>query len=212
MDNERMDTYLASISKPLPKVLQDIEKEALADYVPIIRKSAQRYLQWMIALKQPKRILEIGTAVGFSGSLMALAAGADCRITTIENYEKRFAVAEANFKRAGVWDQIEFLKGDAAEILPTLEGTYDLIFMDASKGQYIYFWEEVKRLMASGSVLITDNVLQEGSLLDSHYAVCRRDRTIHKRMREFLASQMQDDAYVCDILPMGDGLSVCLKK
>lgn len=212
MDQQRLETYLASIAPALPPVLAEIEAEALEQYVPIIRKSAQRYLQWLIAVQKPKRILEIGTAVGFSGSLMAYAAGKDCKITTIENYEKRFEKAEANFKKAGVWDQIRFLKGDAAEILPTLDGSYDFVFMDASKGQYIYFWEDVKRLMHSGSVLVTDNVLQEGNILDSHYAVCRRDRTIHKRMREFLAMQMQDEAFVCDILPMGDGLSVCLKK
>lgn len=212
MNNERLETYLTSISQPLPEVLAEIEQEALEQYVPIIRKSAQRYLQWMITLTKPQRILEIGTAVGFSASLMAYAAGPHCHITTIENYEKRFPLAEANFQKAGVSDQIEFLKGDAAEILPTLTEPYDFIFMDASKGQYIFFWEEVKRLMKSGSVLITDNVLQEGNILDSHYAVCRRDRTIHKRMREFLASQMQDSAFVCDILPMGDGLSICIKK
>lgn len=212
MDSQRLDTYLASIHQPLPQVLADMEQKALVDYVPIIRKSAQRYLQWLIAVCKPKKILEIGTAVGFSGSLMLYAAGEDATLTTIENYEKRFATAEENFKAAGVWNQVEFLKGDAAEILPTLEGTYDFIFMDASKGQYIYFWEDVKRLMHSGSVLVTDNVLQEGNILDSHYAVCRRDRTIHKRMREFLAAQMQDEEYICDILPMGDGLSVCLKK
>ena len=212
MDKERMDTYLASICPPLPPRLAEMEQEALADYVPIIRKSAQRYLRWMIALKQPKRILEIGTAVGFSGSLMLDAAGVDATLTTIENYEKRFAKAEANFKAMGLWDRVEFLKGDAADVLPTLSGTYDFIFMDASKGQYIYFWDECKRLMAPGSVLITDNVRQEGNILDSHYAVCRRDRTIHKRMREFLANQMQDEDYICDILPIGDGLSVCLKK
>ena len=212
MDKERMETYLASICPPLPAGLAEIEQEALADYVPIIRKSAQRYLQWMIALKQPKRILEIGTAVGFSGSLMLSAAPQDATLVTIENYEKRFSKAEANFKKMHLWERVEFLKGDAAEILPTLDGTFDFIFMDASKGQYIFFWDEVKRLMALGSVLITDNVLQEGNILDSHYAVCRRDRTIHKRMREFLANQMQDEDFICDILPIGDGLSVCLKK
>ena len=212
MDSKRLDTYLASISKPLPKALAEIESQALTDYVPIIRKSAQRYLQLMIAMSQPKRILEIGTAVGFSGSLMLYAAGKDATLTTIENYEKRFATAESNFQKAGVWEQVDFRKGDAAEILPMLDGFYDFIFMDASKGQYIYFWEDVKRLMHTGSILITDNVLQEGNILDSHYAVCRRDRTIHKRMREFLAAQMQDEDFVCDILPMGDGLSICLKK
>jgi predicted O-methyltransferase YrrM len=154
----------------------------------------------------------VGTAVGFSAILMAEYDPVECRIVTIENYEKRIPIAKENFIRAGKEHQITLLEGDAAEILPTLEESFDLIFMDAAKGQYIHFMPQVLRLLKSGGVLVSDNVLQDGDILESHYVVERRQRTIHKRMREYLYELTHNEELVTAILPVGDGITVSTRK
>ena len=210
--DERFETYMDSLTRDNSDLLLEIEKEAKSARVPIIRKGTQNYLKVMLQMKQPKRILEVGTAVGFSAILMAVYNPVDCQIDTIENYEKRIPIAKKNFERAALSEKIHLLEGDAQKILPTLQGTYDFIFMDAAKGQYPIFLPEIKRLMHAGSVLVTDNVLQDGDLIESHYAIERRNRTIHKRMREYLYSLTHDEDFVCSILPGGDGLALCTMK
>lgn len=212
LDLERLNVYLSSLQQDNTPILNEIEKEALATYVPIIRKDMQQFLKVMLSLKQPRNILEVGTAVGFSAILMATYGPKDCKITTVENYEKRIPIARENFVRANVDDRVELLCGDAEEILPTLDDTYDFIFMDAAKGQYINFWPELCRLSKSGTVIITDNVLQDGDILESHFIVERRNRTIHKRMREYLYEISHDDKYETTILPVGDGVSITVVK
>ena len=109
-------------------------------------------------------------------------------------------------------DQITLLEGDAQEVLPTLDGHFDFIFMDAAKGQYPIFLPELKRLMHSGSVLVTDNILQDGDIIESHFAIERRNRTIHKRMREYLYELTHDEDMLYSQFPVGDGVSInCLK-
>ncbi len=209
--NERLVTYINSLDRGNTPLLDAIEQEALDSYVPIVRKEMQGFLKWMMADKRPMRILEVGTAVGFSALLMAEYAPDGCRITTIENYEKRIPIARANFVRAGREEQITLLEGDAADILPTLEDTYDFIFMDAAKGQYIHFLPDILRLLAQGGTLVSDNVLQDGDIIESHYIVTRRNRTIHKRMREYLYELTHRDELVTVILPIGDGAAVSTK-
>ena len=182
--NERIVDYINSLDKGNSPVCNAIEKEALADGVPIIRKEMGNLLKVLLLLKQPQKILEVGTAVGYSSILMSENMPENCRITTIENYEKRIPVAKNNFKRAGKEEVITLLEGDAMDILKELDGTYDFIFMDAAKGQYINFLPELLRLMPAGGLLISDNVLQEGDIVESRYGVTRRNRTIHTRMRE----------------------------
>ena len=131
----------------------------------------------LLMIQKPMCILEVGTAVGFSALLMSEAAPEGCRITTIENYEKRIPIARENFRRAGKEEQITLIEGDAMDVLKTLEDTFDFIFMDAAKGQYINWLPDVMRLMKNGGVLISDNVLQEGDIIESHYLVERRNRT-----------------------------------
>lgn len=210
--DERLITYINSLEQGNTPVLEAIEAEAAVAYVPIIRKEMQTFLKTVLAMRQPERILEVGTAVGFSAILMAQYDPVPCRITTIENYEKRIPIARANFLRAQVEEQITLLEGDAAEILPALEGTYDFIFMDAAKGQYIHFLPDILRLLAPGGVLISDNVLQEGDILESHYIVTRRNRTIHKRMREYLYELTHREELVTSVLPIGDGITLSVKK
>ena len=209
--DERYTTYLNSLYPELSPVLCDIRKEALETYVPIIRTETVNLLQTLIRMNNPKRILEVGAAVGFSACLMAETAGCDVKITTIENYPPRIPIANANILRAGKEDQITLIEGDAMEILPTLEGEFDFVFMDAAKGQYINFWPQIKRLTRDGGVVVTDNVLQDGDIIESRYAITRRNRTIHKRMRDYLYELTHDEDFSTTILPLGDGVSISVK-
>lgn len=210
--DERLVTYINSLDTGNTEILDQIEKEAIAAYVPIIRKEMQSFLKLLLAMQKPMRILEVGTAVGFSAILMAQYAPADCKIVTIENYEKRIPVAKENFKRAGKDEQITLLEGDAMQILPTLSGEFDMIFMDAAKGQYINFMPDILRLLKSGGVLVSDNVLQDGDIIESHYVVERRNRTIYKRMREYMYELTHNEELVTAVLPVGDGITVSAKK
>ena len=210
--DERLVTYINSLDAGNTAMLDQIEREATADYVPIIRKEMQSFLKFLLAMKKPARILEVGTAVGFSAILMAEYDPVPCQITTIENYEKRIPIARENFKRAGKEAQIALLEGDAAEVLKTLEGPYDFIFMDAATGQYIHFLPEILRLLAKDGVLVSDNVLQDGDVIESRFAVTRRNRTIHKRMREYLYTLTHSEELVTAVLPVGDGITLSTRR
>ena len=210
--DQRYVDYINSLEKELPPYLEELEQYALQTEVPIIRKEMQSFLKLLLAMQKPMRILEVGTAVGFSAVLMAEYAPKDCQIVTIENYEKRIPIAKANFERAGKQEQITLLEGDATEILPQLEGQFDMIFMDAAKGQYIHFMPDVLRLLAPGGALLSDNVLQDGDIIQSRYAVARRNRTIHTRMREYLYELKNNEALVTSIIPLGDGIALSVKK
>ena len=210
--DERLVAYINSLDTGNTAMLDQIEREATADYVPIIRKEMQSFLKFLLAMKKPARILEVGTAVGFSAILMAEYDPVPCQITTIENYEKRIPIARENFKRAGKEAQIALLEGDAAEVLKTLEGPYDFIFMDAAKGQYIHFLPEILRLLAKDGVLVSDNVLQDGDVIESRFAVTRRNRTIHKRMREYLYTLTHSEELVTAVLPVGDGITLSTRR
>ena len=171
----------------------------------------QSFLKVLLLSLRPLNILEVGTAVGFSALLMSEYAPQGCRITTIENYEKRIPIARENFKKAGKEDVITLLEGDAADILKDLDDRYDLIFMDAAKGQYIHFLPEILRLLRTGGVLLSDNVLQDGDIIESHFAVERRNRTIYKRMREYLYTLKHHEQLETAILPLGDGVTMSTK-
>ena len=164
--DERLVTYINSLDTGNTRILDTIEKEALDSYVPIIRKEMQSFLKLLLAIHRPKRILEVGAAVGFSAILMAEYNPVECEIITIENYDKRIPIAKENFVRAGKEQQITLLEGDAQDILPTLTEPFDFIFMDAAKGQYINFMPEVLRLLAPQGVLVSDNVLQDGDIIE----------------------------------------------
>ena len=210
--NERLTSYLHSLDRGNGELLDRIEAEAVRDFVPIIRKETGALLKTLVALKQPRAILEVGTAVGYSALLMGRAMPAGCHLTTIEKYEKRLPIARENFRRAGMEDRITLLEGDAEEILAGLTGTWDFIFMDAAKGQYLHWLPMLLRLMPERGVLISDNVLQDGDLIESRYAVERRNRTIHSRMREYLYALTHMEELETSVLPIGDGVTVSVKK
>lgn len=209
--DDRMITYINSLDGGHFPFLEELEQEAKASFVPIIRREMQSFLKVFLAVKRPKRILEVGTAVGFSTLLMAAYAPEDCQITTIENYEKRIPIARENFHKYGYDSRITLCCGDAAEVLKTLKEPFDFIFMDAAKGQYPVFLPEVLRLLKDGGVLISDNVLQDGDIIESHYAVERRNRTIYKRMREYLYELKHREDLLTSIIPLGDGITVSVK-
>lgn len=210
--NERIISYINSLSTEDTPFLTELEKWALKERVPIIRKETQSFLKMLLAMKQPEHILEIGTAIGFSSLMMSECVSENCTITTIENYEKRIPIARDNFVRAGKDHQITLLEGDAMEVLKGLTGPYDFVFLDAAKAQYIYYLPELLRIMPEGAVLVSDNVLQDGNIVESRFAVERRDRTIHARMREYLYELTHRDDLVTSVLPLGDGVTVSVRK
>lgn len=210
--DERVVAYINSLDMGNSDICNQIEKEAKREHIPIIRKEMGNLLKVLLTVKQPSRILEVGTAVGYSSILMSEHMPEGCTITTIENYDKRIPVARNNFIRAGKDGVITLLEGDAAKILQTLDGTYDFIFMDAAKGQYINFLPEVLRLMPKGGILISDNVLQEGDIVQSRFAVMRRNRTIHARMREYIYTLTHMEELVTSVVPIGDGITLSVKR
>ena len=210
--DERMVTYMNSLDTGNGTFLDELEIQAKADRVPIIRREMQSFLKVLLQIKKPSRILEVGTAVGFSAILMAQNTPQDTKIVTIEKYEKRIPVAKENFKAAGMEHRITLLEGDALDILSERKDSFDFIFMDAAKGQYIRFLPEVMRLLEPEGILVSDNVLQEGDLIESHFIVERRNRTIYKRMRDYLYALKHDDRLETAILPVGDGAAVSFRK
>lgn len=210
--DERMSAFIDSLDTGNTSFLNEIESEAKKTNVPIIRTQMQSLIKLLLAMQKPTSILEVGCAIGFSALLMSEYAPEDCHITTIEKYEKRIPIARDNFKRAGREDKITLLEGDATEILRELTGTYDLIFMDAAKGQYIHFLPDLLRLLSVGGILLSDNVLQDGDIIESRFAVTRRNRTIHSRMREYLYELKHHPELETVILPVGDGVTISVRK
>ena len=212
MVDERTVSFINSLDPGNPPYLDEIEKYAIETFVPIIRKDMQAYLRYVMKSIRPMKILEVGTAIGFSALLMSEYAPKGCHITTIENYEPRIPIALKNIKDNNKKDTITLLEGDALKILPTLNDEYDLIFMDAAKGQYINYLPDLIRLLKDGGTLISDNVLQDGDIIESKYAIVRRNRTIHNRMREYLYELKHNDKLTTAILPVGDGITVSVKN
>ena len=217
MDYERIATYLRSLEREDNELINDIESFAVEHMIPIAKRETVSFLQTIIKMKKPSRILEVGTCIAYSTILMAMAAS-DSMITTIEIGDTDYNIACENVKKAEDADlikkgQIKLIKGDATDILPTLKAeSFDLVFMDAAKGQYISWLPETLRLMPSGGVLISDNVLQDETILESKFAIERRDRTIHKRMREYLYELKHNENLQTSIMPLGDGVALTVKK
>lgn len=205
-------TFIHSFDSGNPPYLHELEKYARETNVPIVRPQMQSLLKFLLTWGRPMKILEVGTAIGFSALLMSEYAPQGCHITTIEKYEKRIPLAKENFKKAGKEDKITLLEGDAVEILADMQETFDFIFMDAAKGQYIHFLPDILRLLPPGGLLISDNVLQDGDIIESRFAVTRRNRTIHARMREYLYELKHHPELETVILPVGDGVTLSTKK
>lgn len=210
--NDRIVTYMHSLEKSNGELCDEMEKYAHENFVPIIRKEMESFLRVMVEIKKPKRILEVGTAIGYSAIMMASVMPDDCTITTIENYEKRIPIARANIEKAGMNDRIRLIEGDAMEVIPGLEEKFDFVFMDAAKGQYINFLPLIMEKLQPEAVMISDNVLQEGDIIESRFGIERRNRTIHSRMREYLYQLKNMEEFHTTIVPIGDGITVSVYK
>lgn len=211
----RLVEYLNSLETELPEHLAQLEEYAIANEVPIIRKEAQSLLKFLVELTKPKKILEVGTAIGFSASLLCEYMPKDCKLTTIEKVPMRIVEAEKNLAALARSQDVTFLTGDAENVLRSLReqgNQYDFVFMDAAKAQYMSFLEQILPMLPEGALLVTDNVLQEGSIVESKYSITRRDRTIHMRMREYLYELKHNELLTTSIVAVGDGMALSVKR
>jgi predicted O-methyltransferase YrrM len=214
MKDERIETFFETLRPEYPEYIGKLEKEALRDEVPIIRRGTRDLLRYLLKTKQPKRVLEVGTAIGYSALFMKECLPEDSQITTIEKVRMRLEEAKKNLQLYDSEQKIRLLEGDAAEVLARLvqKGeSFDFIFMDAAKGQYLNFLPSVISLLTPGGTLVSDNILQEEDILESRYAVTRRDRTIHTRMREYLYQITHSRELETICLSVGDGMTVSTK-
>ena len=209
--DDYISKYIRLIQHKYDGVLGDIQEEALSMEIPIIPHETARFLSTLLTIKRPKEVLEIGTAVAFSAGLMCRYLQPDGHVTTIDRYELMLKDARKNIKRLGLEDKIKIIQDDAANVLPALQGPYDFIFLDAAKGQYIQFLPHILRLMPIGGVFVADDVLQGGNIAKSRFSLERRQRTIHKRMRNFLWDISHLDCLESSIIPIGDGIVLCTK-
>ena len=209
--DNRISDYINSLDSGDGELCDGIAREAVRSGVPIVRRETAALIKTMVALKRPERILEVGTAVGYSALLMAQSMPSGAHITTIEKYQPRIVAAKENFRLAGMEDAITLMEGDADKVLEQLSGTFDFIFMDAAKGQYIHWLPRILELMAEGALLVTDNVLQDGDVAESRFAVERRNRTIHARMRDYLYTLTHMEELKTSIVPIGDGVALSVK-
>lgn len=211
MSNERTEVFFETLRPEFPEYIREIEKEALRDEVPVIRRGTRDLLRYLLRTENPKRVLEVGTAVGYSALFMKECLSEDAQITTIEKVEMRLVKARENLKKYDEDGKIRLIEGDASEVLTQLRKAgecFDFIFMDAAKGQYMNFLPDVLQLLEPGGTLVSDNILHDCDILESRYAVTRRDRTIHGRMREYLYAITHMDELETICLSVGDGVAV----
>lgn len=192
--------------------LGELEAFANENGIPVIPHETAKFIDFFTATLKPKYILEIGTAVGFSASLMAQHMQEDGHLTTIDRYEKMYERAKANFKKLGLDDRITVIEGDAVDVLPTLDGEFDLIFMDSAKAKYIEFYPECMRLLRHGGVLIIDDVFQGGTVLDDESEIPKRVRKIHRKLNELFDTVLNDKTNRSTLVPLGDGLLMVRKE
>ncbi len=213
--NERLINFIHSLEPDRDPALEAIRREALTAAVPIIRDETAALLKCLIAAQKPKAILEVGTAVGYSAYLMAAAMPEAAELVTIESYAPRVMQARENLWNSPYGSRIRIMDTDAGEALEQLlaEGRrFDFIFLDAAKAQYPVWLPQLLRLLKPGGMLLSDNILQEGSLAESRFLVDRRERTIHSRMREYLFTLTHHPLLTTSILPVGDGISLSVRK
>ena len=202
------------LRKEIPErkgILKELEEYAEINSVPIVTPETAKFLETMMCLKRPVRILEIGCAIGYSAILMSQYLAEGGSITTLEWDAETCEIARANIEKAGLSDKITVVLGDAKDIIPTLTGEYDVIFLDGPKAHYIYMLNDCIRLLKKGGMLISDNILYKGMIADDEHVI-RRKITIVKRLRRFISAQMQRDELETVILPLGDGVTVAVKK
>ncbi|MCR1951453.1 MULTISPECIES: O-methyltransferase [unclassified Clostridium] len=209
--HDYMEEYIRSLIPEACDKYRDLEDFAKENKVPIAQKETAKFLEFMVSMKKPLRILELGTAIGYSAILMYEASGTKPTITTIERDENMIRYARENFKKYNLEGKIEIKEGDCLEILEDLKEPYDLIFMDAGKGHYNHFLPHCLRLLKDDGIIVADNVLFRG-MVASNELVKRRKITIVKRMREYLELVSNDKNLITSVIPMGDGIAVTKRR
>lgn len=204
--------YLREEQKQVPGELGQIQKEANERGVPIIPHETVVFMQFLLGQIKPKNILEIGTAIGFSSSLMAQYAAKDAHVTTIDRFDVMIRNAKETYKRLGNEEQITLLEGQASDIFATLTGPYDFIFMDSAKSKYIEFLPECLRLLKKGGVLMVDDIFQAGTVLDPIEEIPRSQRTIHRKLKRFLKVINTHPDLTTSLVPLGDGVALITKE
>lgn len=205
--NPKVLEYLDIISPVNSKAIEEIRAEAKRNYIPIIKRDTENFLKFILKMQNPGSILEIGCAVGYSAAVMLENSDAD--IVTVEKMPERVEEAKRNIKYADFESRASILEGDAGEILKSLADKgekFDFIFMDAAKAQYITWLPMVKKLLKESGMIFSDNCLQEGDLAESSFAIRKRDKTIHKRMREYIYLLLHDETLESWIFSIGDGV------
>lgn len=214
VDKERIDDFIMAYGKS-DEDLEILKEYAIHHGVPIIRDDTKDFLTFLLKAKRPKSVLELGTAIAYSTLVIYKALDKDVdTIVTVENYDERIKIAESNIKKYFDEGKVSFIKDDITTYLKNIkqENVFDFVFLDAAKAQYIIWLPYIKKLMKKDAILVADNIFKDGEMLESKYAILKRDRTIHKRMREFLHEIMTDKDFDSNILNIGDGISVSIKK
>ncbi|MGN9164172.1 O-methyltransferase [Tissierellaceae bacterium HCP3S3_D8] len=203
--------YIRGILPERDSYLKEMEKYAIENHVPIIESEVAQLLRVLLKMKRPKDILEVGTAIGYSALVMCDAQLGDCRITTIERRDDMIELAEEFILKSPYRSNINIIKGEAEDILSEIEGMYDLIFIDAAKGQYLEFFNRCMDLLRPGGFIVSDNVLFKG-MVATDELVIRRKKTIVKRLRQFLKYINELDGYTSSVIPIGDGVALTYKE
>lgn len=206
-----IEQYIKELIYEDSEILKEMELFAHENHVPIVQKETEKFLQLMVTIKKPLKVLELGTAIGYSAIVMSKTAGKRCKITTVERDSEMINIAEKNIKKYGFDNSINILQGDCLEVLKSLNEQYDLIFMDAGKGHYNHFLPECLRLLSKDGIIIADNVLFRG-MVASDALVERRKITIVKRMRKYLELVSKNKEFVTSVIPMGDGIAVTTRR
>jgi len=206
-----INEYIRKTIKPSSGILKELEDYAHDNHVPIIQPEVASLLALLGKLLAPFRILEAGTAIGYSAILLSCSLAHGGRIDTVERSGLMIEKAKENIKKAGLEDCINIIEGDALEVLKCLDKQYDMIFLDAAKGQYPEFLPECKRMLKPGGLLVSDNVLYKGMIANDELVV-RRKKTIVGRMRDFLDNLCRDEDLDTSIIPIGDGVALTYKK
>jgi predicted O-methyltransferase YrrM len=206
-----MEQYIRSLISSNEGILKEMEDYAKENSVPIIQKEVGKFLELMINIKKPVKILELGTAIGYSAILMHISGSCSNNITTIERNNDMVNIARENINKYGYNDNIEVLEGDCLEILEKLQDKYDFIFMDAGKGHYNHFLPHCLRLLKNDGIIVADNVLFKG-MVASRDLLIRRKITIVKRMKTYLEMVSSNNELITSVLPMGDGIAVTTRR
>lgn len=211
INEDYIENYIQSILPAHEGTLKELEKYARKNHVPIITREVAQLLKILLKIYRPKKILEIGTAIGYSSLIMASSTSKECEITTIERRLDMINLAKENLSNTKYNEKINILYGEAEKILIDMNGRYDFIFLDAAKGHYLDLFNKCIKILKSGGVIMSDNVLFKG-MVASDKLVVRRKKTIVKRLREYLKYINNLEGFESCIIPIGDGIALTYRE